>query len=155
WVIDLAYQGTHAIHLNMFVDENAPALPQSALSSVSLQNRRRFSQWGIIGTWTPIGYSRYNGGSISVRNNPWHGITVSSNFTMAKNISPQILATSDQGNQAYYAPYLWEGPVKLSSRLRWVTTYSYDLPFGRGRTFGNSLGGVTEAVLGGWNFSGI
>jgi hypothetical protein len=60
WAIDIGYQGTHAYRLNQFLDVNAPELPQGALANVSLQQRRRFPQWGVLGTWAPIGYGRYN-----------------------------------------------------------------------------------------------
>jgi hypothetical protein len=33
--------------------------------------------------------------------------------------------------------------------------YTYALPFGRGRDFGGSVNGIVDAVLGGWNTSGM
>ncbi len=36
-----------------------------------------------------------------------------------------------------------------------VTSLVYDLPFGRGRTFMNNAGALTDSLLGGWQISGI
>jgi hypothetical protein len=38
---------------------------------------------------------------------------------------------------------------------RLVTSFVYDLPFGRGRTFGRDLNGPANWILGGWQFNGI
>ncbi|MDX2181128.1 MAG: TonB-dependent receptor [Bryobacteraceae bacterium] len=38
---------------------------------------------------------------------------------------------------------------------RFVFSYTYDLPFGRGRRFGSSINRLTEVVLGGWALNGI
>jgi hypothetical protein len=38
---------------------------------------------------------------------------------------------------------------------RFVVAYIYEIPFGRGRRIGANWSGVTNAVLGGWQFNGI
>jgi hypothetical protein len=149
WSAEVSYEGTHAIHLDQFIDANAPALPQGSLAGLSLQERRRFPQWGILGTWAPLGYGRYNGLAATLRNNSWHGLTLLSSFTFAKNIVSSLLGVSDQGNQSYQVPYLWRGPGQLTPRLRMVNSFAYDLPF----RFGTS--GVVSTLAGGWNISGI
>jgi hypothetical protein len=153
WGAEISYQGTHAIHLPQFVDVNAPALPQGALANVAINDRRPFPQWGVVGSWKPIGYSRYNGLAASLRNSNWHGLTMQSSFTFAKNIASSILGTSDQGNVHGKYPYIWQGPAELTPRLRSVTAFSYDLPFGVGRKYSGS--GVADWVAGGWTFAGI
>ncbi|MBM3787566.1 MAG: hypothetical protein FJW30_24690 [Acidobacteria bacterium] len=40
-------------------------------------------------------------------------------------------------------------------RHRIVTSYTYELPFGRGKQYGSSWNGVTNAVLGQWQVNGI
>jgi hypothetical protein len=153
WGAEISYQGTHAIHLPQFVDVNAPALPQGPLASVPINDRRPFPQWGVLGSWKPIGYSRYNGVSGSLRNSNWHGLTLQSSFTFAKNLASAVLGTSDLGNNHGGYPYIWEGPAELTPRLRSVTSFAYDLPFGKGRRY--ATGGVAGAVAGGWTVAGI
>ncbi len=101
WVVEADYVGSHTIHQFQFVDDNAAALPQGALANVPLQQRRPYPQWGVLGTWAPLGWARYNAGTASIKNNQWHGLTLQSNLTWAKNISSSRIGTSDQGNINY------------------------------------------------------
>lgn len=153
WGTEIAYQGTHALHLPQFVDANAPALPAGPLANVPINDRRIFPQWGVVGSWKPIGYSRYNGISGSIRNSDFHGLTLQSSLTFAKNIASSLLGTSDQGNTHGGFPYIWEGPAELTPRLRSVTAFSYTLPIGKGKRVGT--GALADAVVGGWTIAGI
>jgi|GEM_PF-1353209 len=155
WGSEISYQGTHAIHLPQFVDINAPRLPQGSLANVPINDRRPFPQWGVLGSWKPIGYSRYNGLAANIRNSDWHGLTIQSSFTFAKNIASSILGTSDQGNAHGAFPYIWEGPAELTPRLRSVTAFSYALPFGKGKKFGTDISRAADVIAGGWTVAGI
>jgi len=153
WSAEISYQGTHAIHLPQFVDVNAPALPQGALANVPINQRRPFPQWGVIGTWKPIGYSRYHGVAGSLRSNYWHGLTYLSSFTFAKNLVSSMLGASDSGNVHGAYPYIWEGPGQITPRLRFVNSFSYDLPLGPGKVRASE--GLAAGILGGWTVSSI
>jgi hypothetical protein len=155
WATEVDYQGTHAYHLNQFVDVNSPILPQGAAANLSLQQRRPLPQWGVLGTWAPIGYGRYNALSATVKNNDWRGLTYLSSFTWAKNIVSAYAGNSDIGNQAIQAPYIWAGPAQFTPRLRFVNSLSYDLPFGRGKSLASGASGLFNALVGGWRVSGI
>ncbi|MCL4853629.1 MAG: hypothetical protein KJZ78_19920, partial [Bryobacteraceae bacterium] len=150
---EISYQGTHAYHLPQFVDVNAPALPQGPLAGVPINERRPFPQWGVIGTWKPIGYGNYHGLGASLRGNYWKGLVFNSSFTFAKNIVSAMLGPSDTGNQHGAYPYIWEGPAQLTPRLRFVNAVSYDLPFGPGRGMWTS--GAAGFIAGGWTISTI
>ena len=128
WVVEGDYVGSHTIHQFQFVDDNAPALPQGALANVPLQNRRPYPQWGILGTWAPIGWARYNAGTLSVKNNQWHGLTLQSNLSWAKNIASSRIGTSDQGNINFRVPYIWSGPSAITPYWWFITALNYQTP---------------------------
>src|SRR5260370_33637965 len=86
WATEIGYQGTHAYHLDQFVDVNAPALPQGQNAGLRIQQRRPFSQWGALGTWAPMGFGRYNALSVTHKHNSWRGLTELSSFSCATNI---------------------------------------------------------------------
>ncbi len=155
WAAEISYQGTKAIRLPMFIDVNAPELPQGSLANVGINDRRRFPFWGVVGTWAPIGFSAYHGGSASIRNNSWKGLTLLSSFTFAKNLASSVLGTSDQGNTHYKYAYMWKGPAELTPRLRFVNSFAYDLPFGPGKQFASGVNGPAAAIVRGWTFSGL
>ncbi len=152
WAFEVSYQGTHAIHLPQFIDVNPPALPVGSNAGLSIDRRRRFPQWGVIGTWAPIGYGRYNGLAASVHNNVWHGLTLQSSFTYARNLVSSYLGSSDQGNVDGDYPYICQGDARLTPRFRFVSGFSYQTPFGKGRKYLNQ--GVGRVVLGDWIVSG-
>ena len=128
WVVEGDYVGSHTIHQFQFVDDNAPALPQGDLANVSLQNRRPYPQWGILGTWAPLGWARYNAGTLSLKNNQWHGLTLQSNLSWAKNISSSRIGTSDQGNINFRVPYIWSGPSAITPYWWFINALNYHTP---------------------------
>ncbi len=128
WMAEGDYVGSHTIHQFQFVDDNAPALPQGTLASVPLQQRRPYPQWGILGTWAPLGWARYNAGTLSIKNNQWHGLTLQSNLTFEKNIASSRIGTSDHGNINFRVPYIWAGPSAITPYLWFITALNYQTP---------------------------
>ena len=128
WVAEADYVGSHTIHQFQFIDVNAAALPQGALANVPLQQRRPYPQWGVLGTWAPIGWAKYNAGTATIKNNQWHGLTLQSNFTFAKNLASSRIGTSDQGNTNYTVPYIWAGPSAITPYFLFLTSLNYQTP---------------------------
>lgn len=155
WSFEADYIGSHDIHEFQFIDPNAAALPQGSLANVSLQNRRPYPQWGVLGTWAPIGWNRYNGLTVSLRNRSWHNLSLIANFTWQKSIVSDDIGSSDEGQSNYRYPYIFSGTSGITPINLFVTGYSYQLPLGRGKEFANSLNPLLDGLLGGWLVSGI
>ena len=128
WVVEGDYVGSHTIHQFQFIDVNAAALPQGSAASLPLQQRRPYPQWGILGTWAPIGYAKYNAGTATIKNNQWHGLTLQSNFTWAKNLASSRIGTSDHGNINFRVPYIWAGPSAVTPYFWFITSLNYRTP---------------------------
>lgn len=128
WVAEGDYVGSHTIHQFQFVGDNAPALPEGALAGVPVQSRRPYPQWGILGNWAPMGYARYNAGTLTVKNNQWHGLTLQSNLSWAKNIASSRIGSSDQGNINFRVPYIWTGPSAITPNWWFITAVNYHTP---------------------------
>jgi hypothetical protein len=148
WTAEIDYTGTHVVHVTQDVDVNPPALPVGALSSVAIDQRRIFPGWAAVTTFLPIGYSRYEGLSGTLRNIRWKGITVMSSITFAKNLASYNLANQNIGNQDFEYAYMWRGPAHLTPKLRSTTSWSYLLPFAQ-------RPGALGMLIGGWTLSGI
>jgi hypothetical protein len=91
-----------------------------------------------------------------------HGLTFQSTYTWAKNLADNqgTQAGSFVGENGNYASYIHNlgldyGNVYGTRRQRWITTGMYELPFGRGRTFGTNMNRGADAVVGGWQLSSI
>ncbi len=128
WVAEADYVGSHTIHQFQFIDQNAADLPQGALANVALQQRRPYPQWGILGTWAPLGWAKYHAGTFSIKNNQWRGLTLQSNFTFAKNIATSNINNSDHGNINYRYPYIWAGPSNVTPKFWFITAINYQAP---------------------------
>src|SRR5262249_28861741 len=52
-------------------------------------------------------------------------------------------------------PQLEYGNADFDIRHRFVFSYSYELPFGKGKALGGNAGGVMNQIIGGWQVAGI
>ena len=90
------------------------------------------------------------------------GLTFLSAFTWARSFDEGSGGPGNflnSGNAGYpQNPYNvaaeW-GPSYYDSPLRWTTTFTYDLPFGKGKPFLGSSGRAMDFVVGGWSLNAI
>src|SRR2546422_8609417 len=47
------------------------------------------------------------------------------------------------------------GNSSLDRRHNFISSFTYELPFGRGKTMGNGWNGALDAVFGGWQVGGL
>jgi hypothetical protein len=154
WSLNADYLGSHTIHNQQFVDLNAPAVPQGPLASLSNDDRRRFPAWGPWLTWVNWGYQNYESVTFSVISREWRGLTMRSSFMWSKNLGTSLSPIANDRNNFDFRNWdQWRGKSALTPDSRYVTAYSYRLPFGRGTNYFTS--GAANAVLGGWMVSGI
>ena len=77
------------------------------------------------------------------------GLQVDGNYTWAKNIEEGL------NHQDSYNMRSSRSLASIDIAHRFVISYLYELPFGKGRKFGNGAGGVLNTVIGGWQLNGI
>lgn len=77
------------------------------------------------------------------------GMMIDGNYTWAKNIEEGLT------HQDSYNIRGSRGLATIDIAHRFVISYLYELPFGKGRKFGGSAPGVLDAFIGGWQFNGI
>ena len=106
------------------------------------------------------GFGTYNALGIKFQAHLHNGPTMISAYTWSHDIDDITnsgLSVGNNGRASY--PYqqltLQRGNSDWDIADRWVTAFEYDLPFGRGRTFGANLNRVADAFLGGWQTGGI
>ena len=89
-----------------------------------------------------------------------HGITFINSFTYGKTLShaqPFSGGNNDTGNriQNIFDPEADWGLAPNHHKYRFVSSFVYDLPFGRGRRFGNGTSGAVNQIIGDWQINGI
>ena len=120
------------------------------------------SQFHSLYAWRSIGNANYHALQASVRKKMSNGVQFDFNYTFSKSIdlssdAERIDAWSGLGGQIINS---WS-PNQLRAVSDFDTTHQINanwiaqLPFGRGKPFAGNAGGVMEAVIGGWQLSGL
>lgn len=161
------YVGHKATHLVNPRDWNQP-LPDPGPTSTwrPLQQRRplysaRPLVTAVSGTDSSA-TSDYNSLQVSARRRLSQGFEFLASYTLSKTLTDNLGYYGSAGvatQSAYWAnAYDRRSDRGLSffdATHNFVWSGTYDLPFGKGRAFGNGWTGVTNAILGGWNVSSI
>jgi hypothetical protein len=103
----------------------------------------------VIPLYSSGAESRYNALQITGRKRMSHGLMLEGSYTFAKS---EEIGLSHQNS--YDIDMSW-ALANYDIAHRFVISYLYELPFGRGRRFGSAAPGIVDAVIGGWQFNGI
>jgi hypothetical protein len=148
-VLTVGYVGSHGSHLNVFPNVNQP-VPGSA----SIASRRRFPNLANADGAHKAADSVYHSLQVTAEKRFTTGLSFLSAYTYSHSIDN---ASQDTGGGPQNARDLRadRGNSDFDIRHRLVVSWSYELPFGRGRRFLNHLQGVAQQVIGGWELNGI
>jgi hypothetical protein len=157
-VVDVAYVGSHGVHLMILGDQNQAA-PQVVGQNLSLQARRPISNFQAIEVAFGAGFSNYHALQFKVEKRYSGGLYVLNSFTWSKaidNASGHLEANNGDNSRVNIANLKDEkGLSGYDQPVNNTTAIVYDLPFGRGRKFLNSASRLTDGILGGWQLSVI
>jgi hypothetical protein len=122
-------------------------LPFPTFAGTIAQMLRPFPQYnGVTDVYGNVGQSNYNALQMSLQQRLSNGLTFNVNYTFSK-----ALGTIN-GNRSAYRQ---EKNLSTTDQPHLFNAfYSYDLPFGKGRTY-NTDNSVVRAVVSGWQLSGI
>jgi hypothetical protein len=162
WVAQVGYVGTKANRLwnHEASDLNQPYLPLDSNFSDATGNMGRpyFGVLPNLNTILPLDYAQfhsfYNAFQASLNRHFANGFNLLASYTFAHNLgnADGNVGSYVQNAHAVNQDY---GPVQPDLRHRFVVSYLYDLPIGRGRHFLSGMGSIGDAVLGGWEIGGI
>jgi hypothetical protein len=172
--LSVGYHGQNGFHLADYRNGNQLTLAQApAVASLgcgatfpAVDQPPYYSLVGECGTiLTTESEARmnYNSGQLTLRQRTHHGLEYTLNYTYAKSL------TDSSGNYAVGAQAFssWNGSTVQNSydlKADWGPSAMdirhslnfvgvYDLPFGRGRTYGADANRSLDAVFGGWRLS--
>jgi hypothetical protein len=150
-----SYVGNLGRHLSRSVRLNAcPAGPTECLTrAASDPTGRKWTQFGLdAGQRAGDGQSNYHAWEIEIQKRFANGFLFDVNYAFARAFNYQAQASDPVGNPLWRYDY---GPVAAQPRhiIHW--NYVYELPYGNGKRFGGGSPKIVNAVLGGWQLSGI
>jgi hypothetical protein len=148
-VLEVGYVGTKGTHLLGDIDLNQPTVAARLADQTADVNFIRPSLgYGAVNDRATVYTSNYNSLQVSLNRRFSKGLTLELGYTWSK-----LLTTNpyDRGLSAYDTYDLKEsyGPSVLNTPQMLVVSYVYELPFMKGQR------GLTGALLGGWEISGI
>jgi len=118
-------------------------------------------QFSALSAWSSLGLSDYHAMQWTVRKRYSYGLQFDVNYTWSKSID---LGSNVEAAGTYASNSFAINTWNLN-QMRAVSSYDttqqinfsgvYELPFGRGRHFGNNMNKVVDAIVGGWQVSGI
>jgi hypothetical protein len=165
-LLDVAYVGNRGTGLPGFRNLNQRAVIQNPDGSQSA-GARPYPEFGDIQWMENRVKSDYNSLQARLEKRFTEGLTALVSYTWGRAITdaPDHISTSGGGAgvdtgtfrepQDSYNLAAERGPAEFDIEHRFVASYVWELPFGRGRRFGSDWGRATEFLLGGWQLSGI
>lgn len=140
--------------------------PRSQLSKPTVQRYkllRAMPQFdGASGAEQSNGDSAYNALQIKVEKRYSKGVSFLAHYTWAKLLDDSSVTSGNTtwlgGSSSFQNPFDLSMEKSLSSNdiaHRFVVSGAWELPFGRGRAFGNSMTRLLDAFVGGWEISGV
>ena len=120
---------------------------------------QHFTQFYINSDWH--GYSNYNGMNVKVEHRSAN-LAGTAVYTWAKSMDDKSatagIGASGSGYQGFqdnHNPQKDYGLSDFSVGQRFVASFVYQLPFGRGQKFGSSVNRGVDLAIGGWQITGI
>jgi len=154
-----SYTGSHGSNLDAMVDLNQ--VHANTLGYSSVEATRPFTSFAVIQSVANVNESNYNSGSFEISRHAGKGLTFDASYTLTHDLSNAGGATPTAFAIAggsfltdRFHPGLDYGNVVYDRRHRFLATYLYDLPLGRGQRWLNT-GSIVNLLAGGWQWGGV
>jgi hypothetical protein len=127
-------------------------------------------QFSSLYVLSSSGMSYYNAGQLTLRHPSSHGLLMDFSYTLSKSIdfgsdaerSTEFGLTGNTANNSSFSevintwkPYLNRGVSDFDTHHLITVDAVYQLPFGQGKMFGGGANRFGDAIIGGWQLSGI
>jgi len=133
-------------------------IPYASFTGSLAQGLQPFPQVGGVNTANEnVGQSSYNALYAKVQRSYANGLSLLASYTWSKTLTDADTTLIGQLAGGFQNPFNLKGEKAVSAYdfpQVFVVSYVYDLPFGKNKAFLNT-GGIVNAVVGGWEISGV
>jgi len=143
--LDVAYVGSKGTRLERTLPFNF-VTPGTG----PLQSRRPFPRFSSGGYYQNSGSAIYHSMQVKLEKRYSSGVSMLTAYTWAKLIDDLSGSFADPRN-----PGLERSLSSLDTPHRLVTSFSYELPFGKGKRLGGGMSSLLNKFAGGWQLGGI
>jgi hypothetical protein len=150
-VLEVAYAGSKGVHLQMLTDQNQDRVPGPG----DPQERRPYPFYSGFASIQMRGNSSFNSLQFKLEKRLSHGLYFLSAYTFSRGIDDGVPICCNQPwpDDSYNLKNL-KGLADYQQKDRWVTSFDYLLPFGKGTSILNN-NKIADLVVGGWHWTGI
>ena len=122
------------------------------------------SQFHSLRGWRNLGTANYNAMQVVLRKKLSHGVQFDFNYTYSKSIdlssNAERIGVDGSLNIGgltinSWSPYQFRGVSDFDTTHQFNTNWLIELPFGKGRWIARNANSFTQAVIGGWQLSGL
>jgi len=158
--LNVAYVGTHMSNLATQFNANANPLAAGSQSWFPVGGPINPLGVGTINAYETIGTGHYNGLQTKLTRRMSHGLQVLGMYTYshAKDNSDDVLSNAGSlviGANGTPLLQYQEGNSDNDQRQMFAAAALYELPFGRGKTFGHDMPRAVDYILGGWQWNNV
>ena len=150
-IAEVGYIGNKGTHLTMFANANT-ALPGPG----DPDPRRPYPVLGPTSIMDNVASSHYEGLQAKIEKRFSQGLSFRGNYAFGKVLD--VGGSGVASSASPQDPNNYRGDRGLSSLDRrhiFTLDWVYQLPFGKGQRYGSNMNGFANAVLGGWEVTGI
>jgi hypothetical protein len=119
-------------------------------------------QYATLYVWKTMGASNYNALQADLKHKLTHGVQFDFNYTYSKSIdlssdAERVGTIGGTGAQVQnaWSPYQFRAVSDFDATHQITANWIVDLPFGRNRALGRNANRAVDAVIGGWQLSGL
>ncbi|MEX2261651.1 MAG: TonB-dependent receptor [Bryobacteraceae bacterium] len=156
YVLEIGYMGNQSHKTPSFTNYNQARLPDPNIpfQNQPLQGRRPYPNYGTINMFDRMGNANYHGLTTKLERKFASGLSFLASYSWSKALDTGTDISSDPIKQPGDARS-YRSLASLDVGHRFVGSYTWELPFGKGKKFLSTSSGFTNAVLGGWQVNGI
>ncbi len=119
-------------------------------------------QFSSLYAWRSMGFANYNAMEVTLRHPTSHGVQFDFNYTFSKSIdlssdAERIGLHGGLGGQIInaWSPYQLRAVSDFDATHQFNSNWVAEFPFGRGQRFDPDASKVVNAIIGGWQLSGL
>ena len=164
--IRASYNGNHGYNVPSVVNYDQPHVNKFGFGAPQTQADIPYPQIAYLATNTNLGFTNYQAGTVSVHKRS-SSLQFEASYTFTRDLS-NIMGAGYSSAASYVTegafsntlsdanhPGLDYGNVPFDRKNRFLATFFYELPFGKGKTFLNTSNTFLDKVVGGFVLSGL
>jgi len=160
--LEVAYVGNHQARQLFQPDPNAA--PNTPFTTASTNSLRPLAVSGIcpncggISGTASFGFGNYEGMTVNLNKRYSNGLQFTAAYTYGHVLANTGTTLSGATGFGILDPRNYSSSYSSAAwdlRHNFVSSFSYDIPFGRGKKFGGNMNRAVNAVAGGWQLNGL